>query len=195
MKKIISTCLVLLSLASTAQHEELSQKLEAFAADHSEDYEKKTLNLDDPEIGDIEETNFTFSERYMLKSKERVMSNLDREIYARYYINAYAYYDEAERDYAMQYWLQNFIEGQSVRPGRDIRTYDYATPTIVIINETSIIVLNYECALYDRDSFREWRNKMLNYFGDPNSVIIEIKCGGPLEWTKNPPDRRDRRWR
>jgi len=37
---------------------------------------------------------------------------------------------------------------------------------------------------------------MLTYFGSPSSVIIEIGgCGGPLNWTKNAPDPRDRTWK
>ncbi len=195
MKKIIALLFIGLSTFAQAQHEELKQRIEAFIAEHSDEYEKEYLNISDPEIGDIEETDYEFADRFMLKSKERVMSNLDREIYARYYVNVYAYYDEYERDFAIKYWLRNFIEGQSIRPGRDKRSYEYATPTIIVINEDNIVVLNYECALYDRDSFQEWRDKMLSYFGDPNSVMIEVECGGPLKWTKNPPDRNDRSWR
>lgn len=196
MKKLYLLALVTTSLFATAQNtDELKQRLEAFVADHSEDYEKETLNIGNPEIGDIDETEFEFSDKFMLKSKERKMSNLDREKYERIYINAYAYYDEFERDYAMKHWLKNFIEGQSIRPGRDVRSYEYATPTIIVINEDNIVVMNYECAFYDRDTFHAWREKMLSYFGDPNSVMIEIGCGGPLTWTKNPPDRSDKRWK
>ncbi len=195
MKRIIALLFIGLSTLAQAQHEELKQKIEAFISEHSDEYEKEYLNISDPEIGDIEETDFEFADRFMLKSRERVMSNLDREIYARYYVNVYAYYDEYERDYAIKYWLENFIEGQSIRPGRDKRSYEYATPTIIIINEDNIAILNYECSLYDRSTFQDWRDKMLSFFGSPKSVVIEIECGGPLKWTKNPPDRNDRRWR
>lgn len=195
MKQTLTISLVLIGLMAGAQHEELAQKVEAFVQEHSADYEKKYLNIDQPEIGGIEETGHEFAERFMLKSRERVMSNLDREIYARYYVNIYGYEDEISRDYAMKMWLDDFIEGQRIRPGRDMRSYDYATPTIIVINTDNIAILNYECSLYDPDSFRDWREKMLSYFGDPNSVMIEIQCGGPLKWTKNPPDSRDRKWR
>lgn len=199
MKRIFSLSIAsLILLAFTyqpPQHEELAQKVEAFIEEHSEDYEKKYLNIDDPEIGDIENTDHIFADRFMLKSKERVMSNLDREIYAKYYVNVYGYYDETERDYAMKHWLKNFIEDETIRPGRDKRSYEYATPTVIIINSDNIAVLNYECALFDRDSFHAWREKMLSYFGDVHSIVIEVECGGPLKWTKNPPDPTDRAWR
>jgi hypothetical protein len=39
------------------------------------------------------------------------------------------------------------------------------------------------------------RKEMLTYFGSPESMIIEVGCDGPLEWTKNPPDPKDPKWR
>lgn len=192
---MLSVALTLAGLSLFAQHEELAQRCEAFVADHSEDYEKKYLNISTPPIGDIDDTDYEFAERFMLQSRERVESNLENNIYAKYYVNVYGFGDEYDLDWAMKQWLKDFIAGESVRPGRDKRTYEYAHPTIIIINSDNIAILNYECQLYDHDSFQEWRTKMLSYFGDANSTVIEVGCNGPLEWTKNPPDPRDRRWR
>lgn len=195
MRKITSTLFVLLSVLSFGQHEELNQRLDAFIADHAEDYEYDDLNLSRREIGDIDETEHNFSKEFLLKSNERSESELGRNQYERIYINAYGYYNESERDFAVKFWLRNFIEGNSVRPGRDMRSYEYATPTVIIINEDHIVVLNYDCAWDSYEYFDKWREKMNSYFADANSVIIEIRCDGPLEWTKNPPDRSDRTWR
>lgn len=177
------------------QHEELKQRVEAFIADHKENYEKKFLNISDPKIGDIENTEHDFAERFMLKGKASITDNLDREVREEIYVNIYAYPDDNYRDYALKYWFDNFIEGGSIRPGRDTKKLQYATPTIIIINKDNVCILNYKCSLFFEDSFRVWRKKMLQYFGDEMSTIIEIGCDGPVQWTKNPPDPKDRRWR
>lgn len=195
MRKYLYPLLFLFALPALGQHEELSQKIEAFVAEHSDNYEKRHLNIDNPPIGDIDETNYTFAERFMLRGKEEVMTNLDREMREKIYVNVYGYYDESERDYAMKYWLENFIEGESIRPGRDKRNYDYAHPTIIVINEDNIAVLHFDCPFQTREYFQDWRDKMLSYFGDANSVIMELECNGPLTWTKNAPEPRDRTWR
>ncbi|TNE27791.1 MAG: hypothetical protein EP346_11190 [Bacteroidetes bacterium] len=195
MKHILSLILIGFSTTLMGQHEELAQKCSAFVADHDSLYEKKYLNISNPPIGDIDDTDYEFAERFMLESRDRVKSNIDNNIYAKYYVNVYGYADEYDRDWALKHWFSNFIEGESIRPGRDKRSYDYAHPTIIIINNKDVAILHYECQLYDRDSFQNWREKMLSYFGDVNSIVIEVQCDGPLKWTKNPPDPRDRRWR
>jgi len=51
------------------------------------------------------------------------------------------------------------------------------------------------CYATDIDEFRQWRSDMLGVFGGPNSMVIEIGCDGPIEWTKNAPDPKDMKWR
>lgn len=195
MKKLLSLFALLTSISMFGQYEELAQKCTAFVDDHSEKFEKRHLNITNPPIGNIDETDYEFSERFMLRSLEKEMNNLENERYSEYWVNIYGYNDEEDRDWALKEWFGEFIDGQSIRPGRDKRKYDYAQPTIVVINETSIAVLSFECPWYTRENFQNWRDKMLSYFGDANSVVIEVGCEGPLEWTKNPPDPRDRKWR
>ena len=95
----------------------------------------------------------------------------------------------------MKYWLKDFIDHEVVRPGRTMRTYPDAQPTIIVVNETNIAIMTYACKWEDFDEFKEWRKAMLTWFGTPASVMIEVNCDGPLEWSKNPPDPKDRSWR
>jgi hypothetical protein len=84
----------------------------------------------------------------------------------------------------------------AVRPGRNTKSVPGAPPGIVVISEQSIVLLTFPCAQYDAQSFREWRSKMAQYFATETSVILELDgCEGPLNWTKNAPDPKDRRWK
>ena len=66
---------------------------------------------------------------------------------------------------------------------------------IIIIEKNYISILTMSCYATDIDEFRQWRSDMLGVFGGPNSMVIEIGCDGPIEWTKNAPDPKDMKWR
>ena len=74
-----------------------------------------------------------------------------------------------------------------------MRTYPYGTPTIILINDEEIIVCNYKCSDYSEENFEAWGDRLLQYFGADNTMVIEIGCEGPLRWTKNAPDPKDAR--
>ncbi len=175
------------------QTEELKQKLSAFVADHDANYEKKYLNIADREIGAIDETTYSWKDEFMLKSRERIQDNLGNKSYEKFYFSFYAYESVTDRKYALKDWMENFIEGKSIRAGRPMRKYEYATPTIILINDTEIMVCNYRCSDFSEDNFKYWRKALLKYFGRENTMVIEVECNGPLEWSKNAPDPKNRR--
>lgn len=185
-------CLPFLGMA---QHGEFKMKIEAFAQDMDSIYKKSTLNISPRDIGIIFDTYPSFTQEFVLKAKEKQDNNLGRSSKFTYYFAFFAYDDNSDLNYAMKDWLKEFFEDNSVRPGREVKKYPYAKPSIVIINETNISLMTFECSQYDVLMYREWRSKMLSYFGDDNSVVIELLCDGPLQWTKNPPNPRDRTWR
>lgn len=189
---VIALCFSLISSPIQAQQEELKQKVEALKTDHEENYELKFLNISSPNLGMIDDSFPAWKDRFMLQSREKRENNLGRKAYDKFYINIYAYETLKDRQYALKDWLEDFIEGESVRPGREMRTYQYATPTIILINDTEIIVLNYKCSSYTYENFKDWRERLLKYFGQDNTMVIEIECDGPLKWTKNAPDPRTR---
>lgn len=178
-----------------AQAEDLKQRSEAFVDAMSKDYKKKYLNISDRNIGLIDETNHIHSEKYMMQAKDKRENTVGRNTKFSYYINLYAYADEQDLNMAVAFWFKNFMEGESIRPGREKRVFDNATPTVVIINKNSIAVLNFSCNYFFEEEFNEWRERMISFFGDENSVVMDIGCGGPLKWTQNPPDFKDRKWR
>jgi len=197
MKKhfLFLTALFVMGFSAQAQHEDLKQRIQAFVEAHSEHYDKKYLNIAEAKIGDIEGQSFDFSEKFMLRAKKKTENELGNMVKAKYYVNIYAYEDKSDRDYALKHWFKNFIEGGSIRPGITTRNYEHATPSIIIINELDVCVLNYSCHLYDYEAFLNWKASMLQFFGNEKSVVVEVKCGGPIEWIQNPPDPKDRSWK
>tara|TARA_R110002124_G_scaffold128408_2_gene289281 strand:- start:101 stop:700 length:600 start_codon:yes stop_codon:yes gene_type:complete len=190
---ILSIIIVLNSNFSHAQTEELKQKLTAFASDHEADYEKKYLNIADRELGSIDDTEYEWKDKFMLKSKEKKESDLGRKSYHKFYFSFYAYETFADRQYALKDWMADFIEGQSIRVAKDMKKYEYATPTIILINKTEIMICNYNCSIYSEENFKYWRKTLLKYFQTDDTMVIEIGCEGPLEWTKNAPDPKNRK--
>lgn len=197
---LITACLLLFTLTGHTQSdtvlspiEELKQMVETFKTEHSEQYEIKFLNIADRDLGIIDDTYPAWKDKFMLKGKEKSENNLGSKSYAKFYLNIYAYESLKDRQYALKDWMEKFLEGESIRPGRDMRTYDYATPTHIMINDTEIIILNYKCSDFTEDNFEYWQDELLKYFGAENTMVIEVLCGGPLKWTKNAPDPRETR--
>lgn len=167
--------------------------IKSFIEDQSQDYRKKHLNLRKRDIGNLESEPFDFKDYFMLESKEEFENNLgyttEREIYFMFY----SYESETDRQYALKYWMQDFIEGKTIRAGRPVRSYAYAKPTIILINDKNIIVCNYECKYFDEDNYDYWKDELMEHFGDKyKTMVIEIECEGPLEWTRNAPDPKNR---
>ncbi|AEV32765.1 hypothetical protein Oweho_1785 [Owenweeksia hongkongensis DSM 17368] len=180
------------STKSFAQSEELKQKVSAFKSD-LESYEMKYLNISDRDLGSIEETGYVWKDEFMLKSKEKEENNIGNKSYAKYYFSIFSYETIEDRQYGLKDWMGDFINSETLRPGRDMRTYPEATPTIILINDLEIITCNYKCSDFSDDGFDNWKDMLLKYFGEDNTMVIEIMCDGPLKWTKNAPDPKDRR--
>tara|TARA_B100001115_G_C15828848_1_gene413192 strand:- start:121 stop:750 length:630 start_codon:yes stop_codon:yes gene_type:complete len=176
-----------------AEGKELRQDIDTFLGDQLESHEKKSLNLRMRDIGSLENEPYAWKEFFRLETKDEYENTLGYTTEREYYFLFYHYETVVDRQYALKYWLESFIEGESIRPGRGKRTYDYAKPTIILINPTNIIIMNYDCKYYDDYDFEDWRDRMIKYFGDKDStIVIELKCDGPLEWTLNAPDPKNR---
>lgn len=192
---LLMTFLALLCLNSTgtAQVEDLQSRVDSFKKVHSEAYELKYLNIAERDLGVIDDTYPAWKDKFMLKGKEKSLNNLGSKSYPKFYFNIYAYETLKDRQYALKDWMEKFLEGESIRPGREMRTYDYASPTIILINDTEIIIANYKCSDFSEDNFEFWLDELEKYFGADNTMVIEVLCGGPLKWTENPPDPRTTR--
>jgi len=186
---------VALGLPAKAQHEELKQNIEAFVTAKSERFEKKYLNEKAPQYGELNTTNHNFFDFFVLKALEKSTNSLGNNVKLKYDCSFYAYENATERDYAVSFWFKNFIEGIRITPGRELRTFKGAQPTIIIINADHICIISLSCFDSDPDLFYELRKDFFSFFGNEESMVIEINCSGPLRWTKNPPDPKDPKWR
>ena len=197
MTKYIFLFLMLPVLGWAQSNDELKQRINAFVAESDTGFTKKVLNIAGQDIGDIASSDPEWQDNFMLKSTTKRLNSIGNKVYPKYYFSFFTYFDKDERDYGLKYWFKNFIEKSVIRPGRDMRTFEGSQPTVIIINETNVSILTYQCVLEDEDGdhFKSWKKSMLKWFGSPASIVIEINCDGPLEWTKNAPDPKDRSWR
>ena len=186
----------LLPLSVYAQDQDLAQRISAFQADAAETYKVKTLNLGGETLGALEKESPEFRADFKLEGLEKQLDNLERNVKFDLYVHIFQFADLDELNWAMKRWLPDFMDGASIRPGRDARTVEHVDPTIVVIDGTTISVLTLPCTQFSVEYFRDWRSKMLTYFGSPTAVMIEVAgCEGPLMWTKNAPDPKDRTWK
>lgn len=192
---ISSFLLALSSNSAKAQNEEFKQLINAFVEAKSADFEKKDLNVTEPDLGQLPNTNHIYRSFFVLRASEKSVNNIGNRSKLKLNCSFYAYENAEEKDYALSYWFKNFMEGQRITVGRTVRTYKNAQPTIIVINATNICIMSFDCKNYDLDLFRDLKKDMLTYFGDDDSMVIEIRCEGPLDWTKNPPDPKDPKWR
>ena len=195
MKRYLVFLMCLPGLA-WAQSSDLVQRIAAFQSDLAETYKVKTLNVGGESLGALESETPEYRTDFKLEGKEKTLDNLERNVRFDVFVHVFHFVDTDELNWAMKRWLADFIDGSSIRPGRDARTVAHVDPSIVVIDGTTISVMTQPCAQFTVEGFRDWRSKMLTYFGSPTAVIIEVAgCEGPLMWTKNPPDPKDRTWK
>ena len=189
--------LVVGSLQLSGQNwEELNQNCSAFAADLGSNFQRKELNVSTLRLGGLNLDDAAQWSQVELVEKAKRANNLGNKVKFSVTLTAVHYASVEDRDWAVKNWLKAFLGPTAVRPGRDTKSVPEAPPGIVVINDQSILLLTLPCAQYDAQSFRDWRTKMAQYFSTETSVIIDLDgCEGPLIWTKNAPDPKDRRWK
>ena len=185
---IFSLVLAVLSFSSFAQTDTLRNQISSFESSLSAQFDKEYLNITKRNLGSIDETEYEWREQFMLEAKEKTEDNLGSKRKHKYYFEIYKYATIKDRQYALKFWLDNFIEGETLRPSRDKRTLRYATPSIILINPTSIVICNYDCRYYNYEDFDVWKDRLLKYFETSETMVIEVLCDGPVEWTKRAPD-------
>jgi hypothetical protein len=194
MKKI-ALLFAMVSIAAHAQVEELNQRVSLFLQEVEKDFKVKSLNGSEPDYGTLGQTEFIDHQYYQLKQKQKELNELGNSVKPVYDLSTFVYENEEERTYALKFWFKEFIGGKRITPGRDMRTLEHARPAIIVIEKNHIVILTLSCYATDIEEFRKWRSDMLGVFGSPESMIVEIGCDGPVEWTKNAPDPKDPNWR
>jgi hypothetical protein len=190
---------ILLSIASISiwgQSNDLQQRIHGFQTDLKEGYVVKTLNLNGENLGALEAEETATRTHFKMEAREKSEDNLGRSIKRSVHVHVFSFESLDDLNWAMKRWLPDFIDHSAVRPGRDVKNVPNVDPSVVVIDGTSIAVLTQSCSQFDLESFRDWRQRMLTYFGSAAAVVIEVQgCEGPLMWTKNAPDPKDRTWK
>lgn len=190
---------ILLSIASISiwgQSNDLQQRIHGFQTDLKEGYVVKTLNLNGENLGALEAEETATRTHFKMEAREKTEDNLGRSVKRSVHVQVFSFESIDDLNWAMKRWLPDFIDHSAVRPGRDVKNVPNVDPSVVVIDGTSIAVLTLSCSQFDLDSFRDWRQRMLTYFGSAAAVVIEVQgCEGPLMWTKNAPDPKDRTWK
>jgi hypothetical protein len=190
---------ILLSIASISiwgQSNDLQQRIHGFQTDLKEGYVVKTLNLNGENLGALEAEETATRTHFKMEAREKSEDNLGRSIKRSVHVHVFSFESLDDLNWAMKRWLPDFIDHSAVRPGRDVKNVPNVDPSVVVIDGTSIAVLTQSCSQFDLESFRDWRQSMLTYFGSASAVVIEVQgCEGPLMWTKNAPDPKDRSWK
>jgi hypothetical protein len=190
---------ILLSIASISiwgQSNDLQQRIHGFQTDLKEGYVVKTLNLNGENLGALEAEETATRTHFKMEAREKSEDNLGRSIKRSVHVQVFSFESLDDLNWAMKRWLPDFIDHSAVRPGRDVKNVPNVDPSVVVIDGTSIAVLTQSCSQFDLESFRDWRQRMLTYFGSAAAVVIEVQgCEGPLMWTKNAPDPKDRTWK
>lgn len=185
-------------LATLAQGQtpELQQRIKGFQAELASEYAVKTINLQAERLGALEQEEPAYRTHFKLEAKQKSTDNLDRSTKLSVHVRVFEFAEQDDLNWAMKRWLANFIDGSSIKPGRDAKSLPNVGPAVVVIEGNTIAVLTLACSQFDLERFRTWRKHLTTYFGSAESVVIEVQgCEGPLLWTKNAPDPKDRTWK
>ncbi len=178
---------------TTQEEEDLKAKVEKFIASQSANYELKTLNIDVPDIGSIDKTEFEWHEDYLFKSNEKVYSEfVDRDIYQRIYMSVYKYEGEKQKTIAFEAWKECYIGCEKIREGRDYRKFDGALPMYAAINEDYIIVLSMKCSS-ETDGWYDFKKAFYDEFVTYKTQVIDADCEGPIKWKNDPVEKTNKR--
>jgi len=188
----LAVCLALAGPAAYAQHEEVRQNIQSLEEALAAEYEPKTLNLTAPDLGSLGEAEAEFSYFVEYKSKEKRENALGNQAYIKVKVMVFAWENEADLNYVFYQWTKRFLEGGTAKPGRTSKTYEYGKPTVVIVGQKSIALAQLSCNDYSDELYRSWVKTLEGHFNEDPSMTIELKCGGPLEWTRNAPDPKAR---
>jgi hypothetical protein len=195
MKNFILALITFSAVQLSGQVEELNQRTQLFISEVGDRYKVKSINGNEPEYGVLPETEFIQHQYYQLKQIKKELNELGNKVRPTYHLSTFAYENDEELLYALKFWFKSFIGDKRITPGRDYRRVDHVVPAIIIIEKNYITILTMSCYATDIEEFRQWRSDMLGVFGGPNSMVVEIGCEGPIEWTKNAPDPKDMKWR
>ena len=177
-----------LSRPMLAQSEDLTSRLTSFEAEISEQFKKIEYNVVEPEWGALNNSEPDHHTYFQWKSRKKRRDNLERKNYHKIDFAVYEWNDPEDGTWALKSWMDEFMEGRKLRPGREVRAYEYAQPSVVIMDTNYVVIAQMRCADYFEEEFDDWVKLLEKHFGHSKAMTLELYCGGPLKWTKNAPD-------
>lgn len=194
MKKILWFVAIISVFRLQAQTQgEVQAKMDSFQAWASEKFEIREMNIEEPNWGALNSSSPDYHLYFQFKSLEKIDNNIERRAYNHFDVALYYFSEEEDAAYALDSWLKSFMEGKTLRKGRPMRAYEYAKPTIVLIDEKYIAILQMKCSDFFPEEYDNWVSAMEKHLGDFSTMTIELNCEGPLAWTKNAPDPKAKR--
>lgn len=176
------------SQAGQAQSDELAGRIASFELEVSEQFKKVGYNVVEPEWGALNHSEPDHHIYFQWKSREKRRDNLDRKNYHKIDFAVYEWNDAEDGAWALRSWMDEFMEGRKLRPGREVRAYEYAQPSVVIMDTNYVVIAQMRCADYFEEEFDDWVKLLEKHFGRSKAMTLELHCGGPLKWTRNAPD-------
>ena len=188
LQRLFAGALLLSSLSAAGQSPELQAKIDDFIASKSETHDERHLNITVPDVGNIQGTFPTSVREFMFKSREKITNTLDNEVSERVWVAFYSYETLDDTRYALKSWLAEFMEGKSVKPGREVKRFPGARPLYVLIEDNWIGFLTIDCTDWDEDRWEAWKASFDKAFSNKYTRVMEVRCEGPLTWPRNAPD-------
>jgi hypothetical protein len=188
LTSLATACALIFSATLFGQNPEIQGRIDDFVASHSSTHEKKYLNITMPDVGNIKATFPKHVTEFMLRGKEKITNTLDQEVKERVFIAVYEYETPEDTRYALSTWMKSFMDGKSVKPGREMKRYPGAQPMYVLVDEQWIAFITLDCTEFDKKRWEAWESSFDKAFSNTYTRTMEVLCEGPLTWPRNPPD-------
>ncbi len=136
---------------------------------------KETFTIKPDTVVDskLNNTNFSFFEGFTASDK-RSSNSLTFQFFE--------YNSILKCEKAYQQFLDSLGDLQKIKPGKNMK-YLKSPPIFMIQNKTSLIVLKYSCENnFDNQQLNELQLNLQQSFSNQQSEVLDIECGGPVNW-------------
>jgi len=159
-----------LTTSSSFGKKRFNKKIKTFSGELSKNY---SVQQDSLQKTLIKNCNYDYFNALLLKYEEQ-KNSVQFQFYG---------FSKIELcDTAQHKLLENLGDLAKVKPGKNLR-YIKSSPLFIIKNEDNIVLMQYACENnLVEDEITELKEMLEQQFTTPKSKIVNIECGGPLEW-------------
>jgi len=121
----------------------------------------------------LRNSNFSFFEGLIVADKQS-SNNIK--------IQFYKFNSKQVCEKAHKRFLNGLSDLQNIQPGKKMR-YIKSPPTFMIQNQQSLVLLKYNCANdIEPKKIKDLKTQLINIFSNAHSIIMDVECGGPVNW-------------